>query len=214
MGSRLAELVRVPALEAAPTPEAVQPVEGGERCDLCGEPVAPGHRHLVDVETRRLLCACRACTVLFDRHGAGGGHLQLVPTRRRRLEGFRLDDATWGRLGIPVDMAFFFYSSAAERVVALYPSPMGATESLLELEAWGELEAANPVLRELGPDVEALLVSRARGMHEHWRVPIDDCYELGGIIRSRWKGFGGGEEVWREIERFFDDLSAREETRW
>ena len=51
------------------------------------------------------------------------------------------------------------------------------------------------------PDVEALLVSRAREMREHWLVPIDDCYELVGLIRSRWRGFGGGEEVWEAIGR-------------
>jgi hypothetical protein len=51
-------------------------------------------------------------------------------------------------------------------------------------------------------------------MREHWIVPIDDCYELVGLIRSRWRGFGGGEEVWAAIHGFFDDLPTREETRW
>lgn len=210
MPSRLAQLAR-PTSAAA----AGEPARGPEeRCDLCGEAVPSGHRHLVDLETRRLLCACRACTILFERPGAGGGHLRLLPTRRRRLEGFRLGDAEWARLRIPVEMAFLFHSSAAGRVVALYPGPMGATESLLELDAWSDLEAANPVLRELEPDVEALLVSRARGMREHWLVPIDDCYELVGLIRTRWSGFGGGDEVWAAIARFFADLPDREETRW
>jgi hypothetical protein len=207
--SRLAQLaVAAPAVATTSAP-AAEP-----RCDLCGEPVAPEHRHLVDLESRRLLCACRACALLFDRPAAGGGHLRLVPTRRRPLRELRLDDATWERLQLPVAMAFFFHSSAAERVVAFYPSPMGATESLLELDAWSALAAANPVLDELAPDVEALLVCRAHGMREHWLVPIDDCYELVALIRSHWKGFGGGEEVWRELARFFDDLSRREETRW
>jgi hypothetical protein len=220
--SRLAQLARgAPAPAASPSParspspeEAESSAALSERCDLCGEPVAPEHRHLVDVESRRLLCACRACTLLFDRPAAGGGHLRLVPLRRRRLERFAFEDAVWERLRIPVQMAFFFDSSPAGRIVALYPSPMGATESLLALEAWDELAEANPVLRELEPDVEALLVSHARGMHEHWRVPIDDCYELVGIIRSRWRGFSGGEDVWRAIALFFDDLPRREETRW
>jgi hypothetical protein len=209
MPSRLAQLARpAPAHDEAPaTPEE-------ERCDLCGEPVPPGHRHLVDSENRRLLCSCRACTLLFDRPAAGGGHLQLVPLRRRRLDDFQLDPAAWERLRIPVEMAFFFHSSAAGRVIALYPSPMGATESLLALDAWWELVAANPVLGELQPDVEALLVSHAHAAREHWLVPIDDCYELVGLVRSHWKGFGGGQQVWDEIARFFDDLSTREDRRW
>ena len=209
--SRLARLAGgAPVRARAPGP----PASPAELCDLCAAPVPPGHRHLVDLDDRRLLCACRACAVLFDSEAAGGGHLRLVPTRRRRLDDFVLDGAAWDRLRIPVDMAFFFHSTPAGRVSAFYPSPAGPTESLLELEAWTELEAANPVLAEMAPDVEALLISRARDMREHWLVPIDDCYELVGLIRSRWRGFGGGEEVWAAIDRFFDDLPTREATRW
>lgn len=207
MASRLAQLAR-----PAPAPErAAAPAE--ERCDLCAEPLAPAHRHLVDVESRRLLCACRACTLLFERPGSAAGRLRLLPTGRRRLERFALSDADWAALRIPVEMAFFFHSTPAGRVVALYPSPLGATESLLQLDAWDELVAANPSLRELEPDVEALLVCRAHGLREHWRVPIDDCYELVGLIRVSWRGFGGGEQVWRALARFFDELSERQETR-
>jgi hypothetical protein len=211
MGSRLARLAQgAPVREKAPGPARA----GVEQCDMCAAPVPPGHRHIVDLSDRRLMCACRACALLFDSKAAGGGHLRLLPTRRRRLDDSVLDPAQWDRLRIPVDMAFFFYSTPAERVLALYPSPAGPTESLLELEAWTELEAANPVLKSLEPDVEALLVSRARDMDEQWLVPIDDCYELVGLIRSRWRGFGGGEEVWAAIREFFDDLPTRERTRW
>jgi hypothetical protein len=211
MGSRLAKLAqgpRIRQLPAKPAPNAA------EHCDLCAAPVPPGHRHLVDLKDRRMLCACRACALLFDSAAAGGGHLRLVPTRRRRLAEFVLDDAQWARLRIPVDMAFFFRNTEAERVSAFYPSPAGPTESLLELDAWTELEANNPILIEMEPDVEALLVSHARQMREHWLVPIDDCYDLVGLIRNRWRGFDGGEEVWTEINRFFDDLTTREQTRW
>ena len=211
MASRLARLAQgAPVREASPVPGPA-PVE---QCDMCAAPVPPGHRHIVDLTDRRIMCACRACALLFDSEAAGGGHLRLLPTRRRRLGDFVLDGAQWDRLRIPVDMAFFFYSTSAERVLALYPSPAGPTESLLELEAWTELEAANPVLNTMQPDVEALLVSRARDMNEHWLVPVDDCYELVGLIRSRWRGFGGGEEVWAAIDHFFEDLPTREDTRW
>jgi Family of unknown function (DUF5947) len=209
--SRLARLARGTPVRARATGAPAVPVE---QCDLCAAPVPPGHRHLVDLDDRRLLCACRACALLFDSDAAGGGHLRLVPTRRRRLDDFVLDGAVWDRLRIPVEMAFFFHSTPAGRVSAFYPSPAGPTESLLELEAWTELETANPVLAEMAPDVEALLISRARDMREQWLVPIDDCYELVGLIRSRWRGFGGGEEVWAAIDRFFDDLPTREATRW
>jgi hypothetical protein len=177
-----------------------------ELCELCAEPVPPAHRHLLDLESRRLLCACRACSILFDSRAAGGGHYRLVPDEVRLVADFELDDALWNGLRIPVDMAFFFESGAAGRVVAFYPSPAGATESLLELDSWQELVARNPVLESLEPDVEALLVNRTKGARECWLVPVDRCYALVGLIRVHWRGFGGGEEVWRAVAEFFDGL--------
>ena len=213
MASRLARLAQgrtaTPTTTAVPTAAGNPGTASEEACDLCA---ARGDVHevpMVGIE-RRLLCVCRACKILFDRGGAGGGNLRLVPERRRALEDFALDDASWTALRIPVDMAFFFHSTAAGRVVALYPSPMGATESQLELDAWAQIEADNPVLGELETDVEALLVSRARNMREHWLVPVNDCYELVGVIRTRWRGLSGGSEVWEDIDRFFDDLRSKE----
>jgi len=183
--------------------------EQSERCELCGAPIPADHRHLLDLRSRELMCACTACKILFDRSAAGGGHYRLVPERRLRLTGFELADPAWEELRIPVDIAFFFHSTAAERVVAFYPGPMGATESLLGLDAWQALEEANPVLAQMEPDVEALLVNRARGARDHWLVPIDDCYALVGLIRTRWRGLTGGRQVWEEIGRFFETLDAR-----
>ena len=180
-----------------------------ERCDMCGQPIPSDHRHLLDLTDRELRCACRPCAVLFDREGAGGGHYRLVPERRLRLMDFELDDVAWEDLRIPVDMAFFFRSREAGRVMAYYPSPVGPTESLLGLEAWSRLEDANPVLAELEPDVEALLVNRSRGARQHYLVPIDECYRLVGIIRTRWRGFTGGREVWQELGGFCEELDER-----
>jgi hypothetical protein len=180
-----------------------------ERCELCGTTLEPAHRHLFDLQSRQLLCACRACSMLFDRRAAGGGHYRLVPDRRLRLDGFELSDEVWDELRIPVDMAFFFHSSAAERVMAFYPGAMGPTESHLSLTAWSQIEAANPVLRTMEPDVEALLVNRVKGARRQWLVPIEDCYRLVAVIRTRWRGITGGKEVWREIDEFFDALDAR-----
>lgn len=185
-----------------------------EHCELCGDPIPPEHRHMLDLRSRELMCACRACKILFDRGAAGGGHYRLVPDRRLRLAGFEMDDVAWEELRIPVDMAFFFFRSDVGRVVAYYPSPAGPTESLLELDAWEELERANPLLGKLEPDVEALLVNRSRGARQYFVVPIEDCYALVGLIRTRWRGLTGGREVWEEIEAFFEGLSGRsKETR-
>ena len=180
-----------------------------ERCELCAEAIPAHHRHLLDLSSRELKCVCQPCSILFHSRAASAGHYRLVPDRRLRITDFELSDLTWEELRLPVDMAFLFHSSKEERVMAFYPSPMGPTESLLGLEAWQELEAANPVLRTLEVDVEALLVNRAQDARQHWIVPIDDCYSLVGLIRTRWRGLTGGKEVWQEIGRFFDELDRR-----
>ena len=183
-----------------------------ELCELCGEPILPEHRHLLNVSTREIMCACRPCSILFDREAASEGRYRLIPDRRLFLEDFEISDAQWESLRIPVDMAFFFYSTPAERVVAFYPSPMGPTESLLKLSTWEVLEESNPVLKGMERDVEALLVNRVRGAREHFLVPIDECYSLVGLIRMRWRGLSGGREVWEEIGRFFEELRERSKT--
>ncbi len=180
-----------------------------EHCELCGTPIPDTHRHLLELSSRELMCACRPCSLLFDRGGTGNGRYKLVPERRLRLEDFTMSEPAWEELRIPVDMAFFFHSSAAERVLAYYPGPMGPTESQLQLDSWQELERANPVLAELQADVEALLVNRVRGARGYWLVPLDECYGLVGLIRMRWRGLTGGSEVWREIDRFFEQLDRR-----
>jgi hypothetical protein len=88
-------------------------------------------------------------------------------------------------------------------MVALYPSPAGATESQLALDLWQDIVEQNPRLRELKPDVEALLVNRIGTTREYFIAPIDRCYELVGIIRRHWSGFSGGDEVWGKIATFF-----------
>jgi hypothetical protein len=183
-----------------------------ELCELCSEPIPSEHRHVLNVSTREIMCTCRACSILFYEEAASEGRYRLIPDRRLLLEDFEMSDAQWESLRIPVDMAFFFYSASAERVVAFYPSPMGPTESLLKLGAWEELEKANPVLKGMERDVEALLVNRVRGAREHFLVPMDKCYGLVGLIRMHWRGFSGGQEVWEEIGRFFEELRNHSKT--
>jgi hypothetical protein len=203
--SRLGRLAQQgPAAREPPAAAAAE-----ERCELCNAPIAPLHRHMLELSSREIVCACRPCSLLFDREGAGAGRYKLVPERRLRLDGFAIDDLAWEQLRIPVDMAFFFHSSAAARVLAYYPGPMGPTESQLQLTAWREIEAENPLLADLEPDVEALLVNRVGDEHRHWLVPLDDCYSLVGLIRTHWRGLSGGSEVWSEIERFFAGLDRR-----
>jgi Family of unknown function (DUF5947) len=182
----------------------------GETCEFCSESIPAEHSHVVNVETRSLLCVCRACAFLFTHEGAAGGKYKAVPERYLRLVDPVLGEKRWEALQIPVNIAFFFRNETLDRLVGFYPSPAGATESQLPLTTWSELVRANPVLESLASDVEALLVVRHRdGEFDCYVVPIDTCYELVGRIRRRWKGFDGGEEAWQEIYTLLDGLNLR-----
>ena len=122
---------------------------------------------------------------------------------------FRMTGLQWESLMIPINLAFFYRDSASARVLAMYPSPAGATESLLSLESWEEIVAQNKALQSMEFDVEAFLVNRIGSAAEYFIVPIDECYRLVGLIRMHWRGLSGGTEVWQEIHQFFDQLGAR-----
>jgi hypothetical protein len=184
-----------------------------EVCELCSEPIASEHRHLVDLRSRTLLCACRGCFLLFESEGAGGDHFRSVPERYLAFTDLEFSPAQWDTLQIPVSVAFFFLNSELERIAAFYPGPAGATESELPLDTWTDLVAGNPKLSTMQPDVEALLVRAAsdRGDREAecYIVPIDACYELVGHLRTLWRGFDGGSEANRKLDQFFAAIKAR-----
>jgi uncharacterized protein DUF5947 len=181
---------------------AAPPAPGEERCDLCGNPITADHRHLLQLEERSILCVCESCLALR------GGDPELRPTGTRVvwLEDFELPDPLWASFAIPIGLAFFLHSSATGGMVSLYPSPAGATESELDLEAWKDLVRVNPVLASLEPDAEALVVNRTSEPHQHAIAPIDECYRLVGMIKARWEGISGGAGPEEAIAGFFDEL--------
>ena len=183
----------------------------GERCEMCAEAIGEAHSHVVNVAARSLLCTCRACYLLFtDEHAEL--RYRSVPDRFLSFPGFRLERPLWDALEIPVGLAFFFRNSVMDRTVAFYPGPAGAAESELPMGAWDDVVAANPQLRALVPDVEAIIVRGPDGGRtgfECFLVPIDACYELVGGLRQVWRGFDGGQDARALIDRFFATAAAR-----
>jgi hypothetical protein len=185
----------------------VRPRAARERCELCAAPLGEDHPHLVELAGRRICCACEPCAILFS--GPAAAKYRRVPRGVRLLPDFRMTDAQWLGLGLPINLAFFLPGTAAGRVVALYPSPAGATEALPPPDAWEALAEENPELRTLEPDVEALLVNRLGGDPEYYRAGVDVCYALVGLVRTHWRGLSGGKAVWDELARFFGGLRER-----
>jgi len=186
--------------------QAVQrAVAADERCDMCSASIPADHRHLLHVEERRIVCTCETCRALF----AGDGPYRPTGSRTVWLDELELPDDLWASFRIPIGLAFFFDSSSAGGVVAFYPSPAGTTESELDLGPWEALVAANPILKGLEPDAEALIVNRLAGARQHAIVPIDECYRLVGLVKVHWEGISGGTQIETAVGGFFAELQEK-----
>jgi Fe-S cluster biogenesis protein NfuA len=193
--------VELPIVPSGPAPR----VDGEERCDLCGTTVTPAHRHLLNLVERKIECSCESCWALRS----GDPEYRPTGTRTLWLDDFKLTDDVWASFQIPIGLAFFMNSTTAGCIVALYPSPAGATESELHFSSWNRLVSANPVLADLEADVEGLIVNRMSDPPTYVIAPIDRCYELTGTIKVAWEGISGGTSASDAVARFFAGLQAQ-----
>jgi len=191
-----------------------QQASAEEACEFCATPIPAEHGHVADLDQSTLMCACRACYLLFTnssagltRADAGRGRYRAVPDRYLSDPARPLSAAEWDSLEIPVGLAFFLRSS--EGMAGFYPSPAGATECRLDLQAWDRIAASHPMLTAAAPDVEAVLISRGADGVEYFLVPIDACYELAGRMRLLWRGFDGGSEARQSITEFLTGVRSR-----
>jgi hypothetical protein len=211
-----------------PAPAVAEPAEPAgaeaESCEFCATAIPAEHGHVADLDTSTLMCACRACYLLFTHSGAGEkrqpgerrqairGRYRAIPDRYRSDPARPLSVADWDALEIPVGLAFFLRGSGDDAMTAFYPSPAGATECRLDLQAWDRITAAHPMMRAAAPDVEAILISRGlpgTDDVECFLVPVDACYELAGRMRLQWRGFDGGAEARQSIAGFLDRVRER-----
>jgi hypothetical protein len=198
---------RLPANGAGPPAigaGAIQPPDT-ETCDICGLGIPEDHRHLLHLVERRIVCACESCWAMRS----GEGDYRPTGNRTVWLPELQLPDDVWAGFQIPIGLAFFMESTVTECVVALYPSPAGATESELHFESWSRMRELNPVLAGLEPDIEGLVVNRLSDPPAYAIAPIDRCYELTGTIKAHWEGISGGAAVEPAVARFFEDLRSR-----
>jgi len=191
---------------AAGAGDAPPPPRSGAReeelCDLCGTTVPQDHRHLLNLHERRIECVCESCWALRS------GDAEYRPTGARTLwlAGLDVPEEVWASFQIPIGLAFFMESSVTGCVVALYPSPAGATESELHFSSWSRMVQLNPVLASLEPDIEGLVVNRLSDPPAYAIAPIDRCYALTGTIKANWQGISGGADVRDAVSGFFAEL--------
>jgi hypothetical protein len=180
-----------------------------ERCELCGADLESDHPHLLNSESRQIACGCNACAVLFATQERS--KYLRIPRRLCELQDFSFTDLEGAAMMLPIHLAFFI-RGADKSVAAMYPSPAGAVQSQLGMELLQRKFAEHKELITLAPEVETLLVNRT-GDGSYFIAPIDECYRLVGLIRTKWKGLSGGVEVWTGIEQFFLDLKQRSAAR-
>ena len=193
----------VTGMRALARPRALEPVDAdAERCDLCGVTIPDEHRHLLHLVERRIVCSCETCWAMRS----GEGDFRPTGNRTVWLADLDLPDEVWANFQIPIGLAFFMESTVTSCVVAMYPSPAGATESELHFESWQQMVKLNPVLAGLEPDIEGLIVNRLSEPASYAIAPIDRCYALTGAIKLTWEGISGGTGVGEAVTRFFDEL--------
>ena len=148
------------------------------------------------------MCVCESCWALRS----GDSEFRPTGTPDAVARGLPAAGGIWAQFRIPIGLAFFMHSSVTDCVVALYPSPAGATECELHFETWNRLArdepgARRPRARRRGADREP-----DGGPAEFAIVPIDRCYMLVGLVKATWEGISGGQGVEQAIEGFFDEL--------
>lgn len=204
--------VTLPGVRGPATPPALagRSTPAAEKCELCATEIADEHGHIADTEAASLLCACRACYLLFTGPVSGRKKYVAVPDRYLTDPGRVMSPTEWDQLEIPVGLAFFLRSSREiAALTGFYPSPAGVTECQLDLQRWAQLVASYPLLGAPAPDVEAALISRSESGVEYFLVPIDACYELAGRMRLHWRGFDGGTQARESIAAFLAGVRAR-----
>lgn len=188
--------------------KTIQTNADAKLCELCATEIPKEHHdHLIEPASGQLKCSCHPCALLFST-----GHktkFKRVPQQATRLDAMSLTQLQWQSLQVPINLLFLTTKSQPAQKQAFYPSAAGAVECTFAEDLWSELRQWVPVIDELTPDIEALLIYEKEDSIILYRLSIDLCFQLIGLIRMHWRGFSGGADVYREISQFFENLDSR-----
>lgn len=150
---------------------------------------------------RRALCRvcdrCRRALVAAD-----PGRWRTLPHRWLHDRSLRASWAEWRRLGLVLPVGALVRDSLRGWVARV---PHG-DERPVDEDAVADLGARTPLVAEVHPDVEALVVG-GRPEPELWLVPIDTSELLATHARRHWRG--AGMAAWLVLDTFFDALRAQ-----
>lgn len=166
------------------SPELEAP--GQSSCPLCSADMELSSNHLFEVAIREVVTVCDDCALKYER--LPGGPLKSIPRETRPLLDFRMPHSI-SAIQFKGNVTFLFYSTATAKIMSICPTANGPVESTVSREIWKQLIEANPVLQEMRPDVEALLMTGNEDLREFFVAPIDVCYDLVKMFRKDWRDF-------------------------
>ena len=179
---------------------------------MCAEPIGEEHQHVVDLESRGLMCTCRACYLLFTARATPQLRYRAVPDRYLSFPDLAFGAGQWDELRDPgragVLLPQLRARTGRSRSTRARPAPPSPSCR------WG-----------LGPDRRrptraghararrrGAAGPRARPTASGRRVlPGADrrLLRAGRAAADVWRGFDGGQEARAAIDAFFADVAAR-----
>ncbi len=169
-----------------------------------------GHSHIVNIESRSLMCACRACYLLFTQQGAAQGKYKAVPDRYLMLQLVRTDAGALGGTPDSGGHGVLFLQFGAQARNRLLSQPrrrdgIAAAAGSMAEPGRGQSDSRNPRAGRGG------VADQPPARRQLRMLPGADRRLL-RTDRNRapaLEGFDGGEEARRDIDAFFDSLRAK-----
>ena len=166
---------------------------------------------MLDLAQPRADVRCQACKILFDRRrgerrALPAGARPAAAARRLRARRRRLGGAAPpGRHGVLLPQ-HGPGPGAWRSTRARWGRPSRCSSSTRGRSSSGPTRCS----ATLEPDVEALLVNRARGARQHFLVPIDECYALvGADPHALARASPAARRSGRRSSGFFEELDRR-----